>query len=104
MSHSAAAAEFEEGGWEVGPVLHFPIPIFDQGQARIGRAVTELRRTQQEYYALGVRVRATARAVREVLQGTQDRALYYRDILLPLVERVRQRDPVALQRHATRRL
>lgn len=80
--------EFKEGGWEVGPVLHFPIPLFDQGQARIGRAITELRRTQQEYYALGVRVRATARAVRELLQGAQDRTLYYRDILLPLLERV----------------
>ena len=80
--------EFEEGGWEVGPVFHFPIPLFDQGQARIGRAVTELRRAQQEYYALGVRVRSTARVVRERVQGAQDRALYYRDILLPLLERI----------------
>jgi cobalt-zinc-cadmium efflux system outer membrane protein len=81
-------SEFQEGGWEVGPVFHFPIPLFDQGQARIGRAVTELRRAQQEYYALGVRVRATTRVVRERVQGAQDRALYYRDILLPLLERI----------------
>jgi cobalt-zinc-cadmium efflux system outer membrane protein len=80
--------EFQEGGWEVGPVLHFPIPLFDQGQARVGRAVTELRRAQQEYYAMGVRVRSTARVVRERVQGAQDRALYYRDILLPLLERI----------------
>jgi cobalt-zinc-cadmium efflux system outer membrane protein len=69
-------------------VLHFPIPLFDQGQARVGRAVTELRRAQQEYYAMGVRVRSTARVVRERVQGAQDRALYYRDILLPLLERI----------------
>jgi cobalt-zinc-cadmium efflux system outer membrane protein len=81
-------AEFEEGGWEVGPTIAFPIPLFDQGQARTGRAVAELRRTQQEYYALGVRVRAIARAVYEQLQGAQDRALYYRDMLLPLLERI----------------
>jgi cobalt-zinc-cadmium efflux system outer membrane protein len=81
-------AEFEEGGWEVGPVFAFPLPLFDQGQARTGRAMAELRRAQQEYYALGVRVRAMARAVYEQLQGAQDRALYYRDILLPLLERI----------------
>jgi cobalt-zinc-cadmium efflux system outer membrane protein len=81
-------AELEEGGWEVGPVVSFPVPVFDQGQARIGRAAAELRRAQQEYYALGVRVRATARALRERVQGAQDRALYARDIVLPLLERV----------------
>ena len=82
------AAEREEGEWKVGPVLEFPIPLFDQGQARIGRAVAELRRAQQEYYALGVRIRATVRTVHERVQGAQDRALYYRDILLPLRERI----------------
>jgi cobalt-zinc-cadmium efflux system outer membrane protein len=80
-------AEREEG-WKVGPVLSVPIPLFDQGQARVGRAVAELRRSQQEYYALAVRIRATARAVRDRMLGAQDRALYYRDILLPLQERI----------------
>jgi outer membrane protein, heavy metal efflux system len=81
-------AEREEGAWEVGPRIEFPIPLFDQGQARIGRAAAELRRAQQEYYALGVRIRSTVRTVHEQLQGAQDRALYYRDILLPLRERI----------------
>lgn len=80
--------EDKEKGLEVGVVLAVPIPLFDQGQARIGRAVAELRRAQQEYYALGVRIRATARAVQERMLGAQDRALYYRDILLPLRERI----------------
>jgi cobalt-zinc-cadmium efflux system outer membrane protein len=80
--------EREEGQWDAGVTLEFPIPLFDQGQARIGRAVAELRRAQQEYYGLGVRIRATVRAVRERVQGAQDRALYYRDILLPLRERI----------------
>ncbi len=79
-----ARGERRERGWEVGPILEFPIPLFDQGQARIGRAAAELRRSQQEYYALGVRVRATARAVADRLQGARDRALYYRDVVLPL--------------------
>ena len=40
------------------------------------------------YYALGVRIRSTARLVQERLQGAEDRARYYRDILLPLRERI----------------
>src|SRR4029453_17646643 len=83
-----AGAEGREGRWEVGPLVEFPLPLFDQGQARRGRALAELRRAQQEYYAVGVRVRATARALRERVQDAQDRALYYRDILLPLRERI----------------
>jgi cobalt-zinc-cadmium efflux system outer membrane protein len=83
-----AAAERREGGWEVGPLVEFPLPLFDQGQARRGRALAEFRQAQQEYYAVGVRVRATARALSERVQAAQDRALYYRDILLPLRERI----------------
>jgi cobalt-zinc-cadmium efflux system outer membrane protein len=81
-------AERDDGAWEVGPTFEFPLPLFDQGQARVGRAVSELRRTQQEYYDLAVRVRSTIRTVRDRLQGAQDRAMYYRDILLPLRERI----------------
>ena len=80
--------ERNEGSWEAGPVLAFSIPLFDQGQGRTGRSAAELRRSQQEYYALGVRVRSTARATRDRLRGSQDRSLYYRDILLPLHERI----------------
>jgi cobalt-zinc-cadmium efflux system outer membrane protein len=80
-------AEREEG-WKLGPVLSVPLPLFDQGQARIGRGAAELRRAQQEYYALAVRIRSAARAVRDRVLGAQDRARYYRDILLPLHERI----------------
>jgi cobalt-zinc-cadmium efflux system outer membrane protein len=84
-----ASAEREPvEGWRVGPALSVPIPLFDQGQARVARAMAELRRAQQEYYALAVRIRATARAVQERMRGAQDRAVYYRDILLPLRERI----------------
>jgi cobalt-zinc-cadmium efflux system outer membrane protein len=86
--HSGPLGEREEGSWELGPTFEIPIPLFDQGQARIGRAVAELRRSQQEYYALAVRIRSTARAVQERLEGARDVALYYRDILLPLQERI----------------
>ena len=81
-------SERNDGAWEFGPKLEFAIPLFDQGQGRLGRTAAELRRFQQEYYALGVQIRAQARALRDSLEGASDRALYYRDILLPLHERI----------------
>lgn len=84
-----ASAERESGeGWKVGPAITIPLPIFDQGQARIARAAAELRRAQQEYYALAVRLRSAARAVQDRIVGARERALYYRDILLPLREQI----------------
>jgi cobalt-zinc-cadmium efflux system outer membrane protein len=83
-----ARGDRNEGAWAVGPALEFPIPLFDQGQARVGRAAAELRRAQQDFYALAVRIRAAARAVADRLQGARDRALYYRDVVLPLQELV----------------
>jgi outer membrane protein, heavy metal efflux system len=88
MDIGAGAEREGDEPWKVGPSIAVPIPLFDQGQARIGRAVAELRRAQQEYYALGVRIRATTRAVQDRIVGARDRALYYRDILLPLRERI----------------
>ena len=74
--------------WKLGPAVTIPLPIFDQGQARVARGAAELRRAQQEYYALAVRIRSTARAVQDRIDGARDRALFYRDILLPLRERI----------------
>lgn len=87
-SHMGALGERSGGAWELGPVLEFPIPIFDQGQARTGRAAAELRRAHQEYYGLAIKIRAIARSLRDRAQGARDRALYYRDIMLPLQERI----------------
>ena len=84
-----AGAEREgEEAWKMGPEVSIPIPLFDQGQGRIGRAAAELRRAQLEYYALGVRIRSVARSAHERMLGAEDRALYYRDVLLPLQERI----------------
>ena len=86
--HAGAVGERTDGSWSVGPTLEFPIPLFDQGQGRISRAAVDLRTAQQEYYALAIRIRSTARAIRDRMQGARDRALYYRDIMLPLHEQI----------------
>lgn len=88
MDLGAIAENESDEPWAVGPSIAVPIPLFDQGQARVARARTELGRAQQEYHALAVRVRAAARAALDRMRGAEDRALYYRDILLPLQERI----------------
>ena len=80
--------EREEAVWALGPGLAFPIPLFDQGQARIGRSVAELRRARQQYYALGVQLRSSARAARARLRGARDFVLYYQHVLLPLRQEI----------------
>ena len=87
------------GRWSRSP-FHSSI----RGKRGSRRAAAELRRAQQEYYALAVRIRATARAVQDRLAGARDRALYYRDILLPLRERIVNEGATALQRDADRDL
>ena len=84
----ASAEKESDEPWGIGPSVSVPIPIFDQGQARVARATAELRRVQHEYYALAVRIRATARALVDRVRGAGERALYFRDIVLPLQERI----------------
>jgi cobalt-zinc-cadmium efflux system outer membrane protein len=87
-SSLGVGSEREEGEWKVGPTIELPIPLLNQGQGRLGRAVAEFRRAEQEYYAVGVRVRSAARLVKARLEGAEDRARYSRDVVLPLRERI----------------
>jgi cobalt-zinc-cadmium efflux system outer membrane protein len=88
MDVGARAEKEADEPWGIGPSVSVPIPIFDQGQARVARGSAELRRAQHEYHAIAVRIRAASRALQERVRGAGDRALYFRDILLPLQERI----------------
>lgn len=76
--------------WEPGPTFVLPLPFFDRGQARIARAQAELRQARELRHALAVRIRAVTRTTRDRLDGYHDRALYYREVLLPVRDRVVQ--------------
>lgn len=76
--------------WEPGPTFILPIPLFDRGQARIARAQAELRQARELRYALTVRIQAVTRSACDRLDGHRDRARHYRDVLLPVRERVVQ--------------
>jgi len=76
--------------WEPGPTLTLPLPLFDRGQARIARAQAELRQARELRSALAVRIRAVTRSTRDRLDGHRDRARHYRDVVLPVRDRVVQ--------------
>jgi cobalt-zinc-cadmium efflux system outer membrane protein len=82
--------ERDESEWEPGPTFTLALPLFDRGQARIARAQAELRQARELHHALAVRIRAVTRSIRDRLAGHRDRALHYRDVLLPIRERVTQ--------------
>ena len=73
-----------EGGWEVGPSVGFPLPLFDQGQAQKSIAAAEVRRQQAAYYDKGVEIRSVARVLRQQLITAHETATSYRDAILPM--------------------
>ncbi|MFO8008749.1 MAG: TolC family protein [Candidatus Brocadiia bacterium] len=82
-------AEGEDPGvWEVGPALALPIPLFDRGQAASARAEAEMRRLWNRYTDLAVRLRSETRMARYRLQAARQRAVYYRDVVMPLREQI----------------
>jgi cobalt-zinc-cadmium efflux system outer membrane protein len=85
---AGVTSEREEREWEVGPAIALPVPLLDQGQARIAAAESDLRRRQQAYTALAVEVRSAVRAARQRLLTARNTARHYRDVMLPLAERV----------------
>jgi cobalt-zinc-cadmium efflux system outer membrane protein len=74
--------------WEVGPALSFPIPLFDQGRPRIARNRAELRQDQERYTAFAVEIRSITRQYRNHLEAAKDMARHYRQVILPLRERI----------------
>jgi cobalt-zinc-cadmium efflux system outer membrane protein len=88
-SELGVGAEREtEGGWEVGPSLSIPIPIFDSGGASSGEAAARLRQAVQRYHATAIRTRAAARLASENLRSARARVEQHQRSLLPLHDRI----------------
>jgi cobalt-zinc-cadmium efflux system outer membrane protein len=80
-----AAAEREAGGgWEVGPSLALPIPIFSQGQPAFATADAQLQQVEQNYYALAVDIRSGVRSAYQHTMAARERADYYHKVVIPL--------------------
>jgi cobalt-zinc-cadmium efflux system outer membrane protein len=74
--------------WAVGPAVEIEVPLFYQGQGEIGVAAAQMRREQSLYTEAAVGIRAAARATAVELKGTREAALYYKNVLLPLKQKV----------------
>jgi cobalt-zinc-cadmium efflux system outer membrane protein len=79
-----ASAERDDGEWELGPAVAFPIPIFSQGQPIVARVQAQLRQAQQRYYATAVEVRSNVRSAYTRVRSLRQQAEYYRTVILPL--------------------
>jgi cobalt-zinc-cadmium efflux system outer membrane protein len=83
-----AAVEREEEGLRVGPAASLTVPLFDQGQGETGALGAELRRRQRERVALAVQTRSAARTAATRLHAARERAIFFREVLLPARARI----------------
>jgi cobalt-zinc-cadmium efflux system outer membrane protein len=86
----ATAERGHEGGWEVGPIIAVPIPLFDTGAATHSKRHAEYRQAAQRYAALAVQIRSQVRVAWAKTSAARQRVAFYRDTLLSLRERIVQ--------------
>jgi cobalt-zinc-cadmium efflux system outer membrane protein len=84
----AGVSARREGEWGVGPAAALEVPLFYQGQGAVERARAERRRQQELGIELAIEIRGAARTLADRLTTARANALEYRDVLLPLRQRV----------------
>jgi cobalt-zinc-cadmium efflux system outer membrane protein len=72
-----------DGALNMGPQFRLELPIFNQGQSRIARGQSELRRAESRFEALAVGIRSDARKFRDKLASLSEMARFYHDEALP---------------------
>ncbi len=78
----------EDKEWSRGPVVDVILPIFDQGQAKRKTAQLQIRKAQDLYWDIAVRVRSAARLARARLKMTHQQTHYYREAVLPQTAKI----------------
>lgn len=73
-----------DGEWTAGPGVEFSVPVFDQGQAAVARAVAALRERNRQYAALAIHIRSQVRRAGTRMESARRRAAYYEKTVLPL--------------------
>lgn len=76
------------GSWAIGPTFSLPIPLFDQGQARLARNRSELRRQQETYASLAVELQSVAREAQHQFAAARQVAHHYQQVILPLRQQI----------------
>ena len=80
--------EGEDKEWSRGPVVEVILPIFDQGRAKRKTAQLQIRKAQDLYWDIAVRVRSAARLARARLKMTHQQTHYYREAVLPQTAKI----------------
>ncbi len=73
---------------ELGLTFDVTLPLFDQGQAKKARSIMEIRQAQDQYWAMGVKVRSAARVARAEFLTAAKTAIYYRRAIIPQQNRL----------------
>ncbi len=77
-----------EGYRVTGPTFALPIPLFDRGQAARARAAVVLRQQEDRLAQLATDIRSKVRALRDRLVRDRDLADRYRNVVVPLRQRI----------------
>lgn len=82
--------ESESGLWTTGPAFAVSLPLFNQGQPAVARAVAVLNSLQQQYAAEATELRSAVRRAASRVLAARGRALFLQRVLLPLRSRIVQ--------------
>lgn len=74
--------------WALGPAVEVGLPFFYQGQGEVAAATAESRAQRHVFADAAVRLRAAARVAAAELVASRNRALYQRDVVLPLKQQI----------------
>jgi cobalt-zinc-cadmium efflux system outer membrane protein len=72
--------------YTLGPMIDLELPIFDQNQAQVAKAISEYRQREAEYQARAQEITRMVRESRVMHQQAYDQALFYRRSVMPQVE------------------
>ena len=84
----SAERESESGLWTTGPAIALSLPLFNQGQPAVARAVAVLNSLQESYAAEATELRSAVRRAASRVLASRGRADFLRRVLLPLRSRI----------------
>ena len=84
----SAERESESGLWTTGPAFAVSLPLFNQGQPAVARAVAVLNSLQQSYAAEATELRSAVRRAASRVLASRSRATFLQRVLLPLRSRI----------------
>lgn len=88
LDFSVSTEREMDGVYVTGPALELELPVFDQGQADVAIAESDLRAGSQRVTSLALQVRSETREAWERLRSSRETVAYYERVLLPVHQRI----------------